>query len=192
MEQFTTDIAESDLILHPPADLESLVKLYNTTLQSLLDKHAPQITKTRRRHLMPWYTPALRAFKLVCRKAERAWLKSRNAIDWKHFRETLSDYHSKITAAKQEHYSTQITNSMGNSKKLWQTVNSLLHRCRPSALPTSPAPGTHLPTAFSNFFNEKITKLRLNIQSSINTTISPHQPVPPLSPAAFSQFRAVT
>ena len=44
-----------------------LLIAYNTTLSSLLDKHAPVLTKLARRQSPsnPWFTPALRAFDLL-------------------------------------------------------------------------------------------------------------------------------
>lgn len=112
IDKFIADIEKSDLILHPPPDLGNLVECYNTTLRNLLDQHAPLITKTRCHPPNPWYTPALRSFKILCRKAERAWLKSKNNIDWNHYRKILSDYHTKITTEKQEYNSNKISHSM--------------------------------------------------------------------------------
>ena len=43
---FLTDLKSSRLITHPPKSLGSLLIAYNTTLSSLLDKHAPIIYQT--------------------------------------------------------------------------------------------------------------------------------------------------
>ena len=55
---FLTDLTSSLLITHPPKSLGSLLISYNTTLSTLLDKHAPIITKLSRRQTKsnPWFT----------------------------------------------------------------------------------------------------------------------------------------
>lgn len=190
--KFSSDIAHSDLLQNPPSSLEELVQCYNSTLSQLLDKHAPLITKNSCRPHNLWYTPALRALKNITRKAERLWLKSRNNDNWTSFRHSLSKYHSAIKTAKQEYYSNQVTSNIGNPKSLWTTVNNILHRRQSSPLPTSSPTEISLPTAFANFFNDKISKLRLNIQSALDRSVSPHHPEPLSHPATFSQFRQVT
>ena len=58
--------------------------VYNTTLSSLLDKHAPIITKLTRRQSPsnPWFTPALHAFRSTVRHAEDLWKHTHSAVDW--------------------------------------------------------------------------------------------------------------
>ena len=60
-----------------PPDLDQLVIQYDTTLQEVLDHHAPEVERTviLRPHA-PWYTDTLRAAKQEKRRRERKWLKS--------------------------------------------------------------------------------------------------------------------
>ena len=46
--KFMRDISTSRLVTHPPTNLSDRVDYYNTTLPSLLDKHASLKTKTIR------------------------------------------------------------------------------------------------------------------------------------------------
>ena len=46
---FLTDLKSSQLISDPPKSLGPLLSAYNTTLSSLLDKHAPIVNKLSRR-----------------------------------------------------------------------------------------------------------------------------------------------
>ena len=67
----------SNLITHPPTNLSDLVDCYNSTLATLLNKHAP--LKSKILHPKPanhWFTPALNKFKLTKRHLERVWSKS--------------------------------------------------------------------------------------------------------------------
>ena len=121
-----TDLSCSQLVMMPPDNVNELVELYNSTLSSLLDKHAPLITKSVR-NTNPWYTPELRKLKAACRKAERKWRHSHSSI-WK----TVSNMEYKkhraaVAQAKQQYYSSLITNA-SSTKTLWKTINGLLHR----------------------------------------------------------------
>jgi len=56
---FLTDLKSSQLITGPPKSLGPLLSAFNTTLSSLLDKHAPIVTKLSRRQSPsnPWFLP---------------------------------------------------------------------------------------------------------------------------------------
>ena len=170
----------------PPDNVNELVELYNSTLSSLLDKHAPLITKSVR-NTNPWYTPELRKLKAACRKAERKWRHSHSSV-WK----TVSNmeykkYRAAIAQAKQQYYSSLITNA-SSTKTLWKTVNGLLHR---TSVPTFPShPVASLPTKFASFFSEKVSNLRSSIADSTGT--SAHIPNPNPSCESLSYFKPAT
>jgi len=192
--QFAADIAQSDLICNPPSNLEDLVKCYNFTLSQLLDLHAPLITKSRRKKPTPWFTPALHSLKLACRKAERVWQQARSEADRLALKSSLNTYYTAVKQAKQNFHSKLISSNIGNPKKLWQTVNNILHRNHSSPLPMSPPPGTSLSSVFASYFKDKIDQLRLKISSTINNQhpLDPHTPEPPSTPASLFHFQPIT
>src|SRR6218665_264885 len=73
-------------------------------------------------------------------------------------------YHKLIIAAKQKYYSSLIHSSSSNPRHLWRAVNSLLHRKSPSPLPTS-IPSPSIADTFCSFFSDKISSLRITLQS---------------------------
>ena len=82
--EFNNDIASSDLILHLPTSLTKLLNSYDSTLCSILDKHAPLITKLPKpRKPNPWYTPALLAVKSARRHLERKYISTPSVQDYK-------------------------------------------------------------------------------------------------------------
>ena len=81
IQDFCNDIECSHLYTTSPDDLNNLVDLYDSTLSTLLNKHAPTITK-RSRPSNPWYTSELRKKKAICRRAERKW-HHRHSSTWK-------------------------------------------------------------------------------------------------------------
>ena len=87
---------------------------------------------------------------------------------------------------KKEYFSSLVSSASDNPKRLWQTVNKLLHRKSSSPLHTT-SPGTSLADSFASFFTGKISKLRLSLTSHPATS-SPPSPSPPATPPNFSVF----
>ena len=93
---------------------------------------------------------------------------------------------TKHTCTKKENFSSLVSSASDNPKRLWQTVNKLLHRKSSSPLPIT-SPGTSLADSFASFFTNKISKLHL-FYTSLPATSSPHSPSPPAIPPNFSGF----
>jgi exonuclease III len=173
ISKFTRDILNSRLITHPPTNLSDLVDSYNTTLSSLLDKHAPLKTKTiRAKTPNPWFTPALAKLKSARRHLEKVWLRTRSFHDLQPLRTATNAYHSSIIRAKKLFNSSLISSSSSNPRKLWNSINKLLHRKPISQLPSS-IDSKSLPHMFANFFSNKVLKLHSTIKSHFTNT-SPH------------------
>jgi hypothetical protein len=191
---FANDITQSDIISNPPSSLHELIECYNSTLSRLLDQHAPLITKSRRTRPHPWYTPALHVLQLACRKAERVWKQTRSEVDRLALKNPYNIYYTAVKQAKQTFHSNLVTSSIGNPRKLWQTVNNILHRNKSSPLPMSSPTGTSLSSSFASYFMDKIDKLRIKISSEMpsNQIPNPHIPEPPSTPTSLFHFQPVT
>ena len=70
---FHDDLKQSSLITNPPQLLNPLLDEYDTTLHSLLDKHAPVTTKRSTRHSPQWFTESIRTARRACRQAESTY-----------------------------------------------------------------------------------------------------------------------
>ena len=173
ISKFNRDIVNSRLITHPPTNLSDLIDSYNTTLSSLLDKHAPLKSKTiRAKAPNPWFTPALAKLKSAKRHLERIWLRTRSLQDLQTLRTATNAYHSSILNAKRLFNSSLISASSSNPRKLWNSINKLLHRKPMSQLPSS-IDFKSLPSMFAHFFSNKVLKLHSTIKSH-STSTSPH------------------
>jgi len=177
------DCRQSRLITSPTTSLGSLLMAHNTTLSSLLDMHTPVITKftTRISISSPWFSPTLRAFRATGRHAENLYKRTHSALDWSSFKSLRNHYHKLILSAKKQYYSHLVSSSSENPRRLWQTVNRLLHRKSSSPLPSSTSV-TSLTDSFASFFTDKISRLR-NSLTSISPTVSPHTPHTPHTPS---------
>jgi len=87
-----------------------------------------------------------------------------------------NQYHNIILASKKKHfYSNLVSSSPDNPKRIWQTVNKLLHRKSSSPLPYS-TPGIFLADSLASYFTDKVSNLSLSLSSN-PTTSSPHSPI---------------
>ena len=160
-----TDLSTSQLITNPPTTLPELLSSFYDTLHSLLDKHAPHITKTTScPSSNPWMTSDLRLLKTHRCKLEFIYIQSHSLIDLFKLRSATNKYHKLITSGKCSFKSNLILKSASNPHLLWKTINSLLH-CSPTpALPTAPARPS-LSQLFATFFSEKVSELHLKLLS---------------------------
>jgi Endonuclease-reverse transcriptase len=137
---FVRDIFSS-LFHNPPSSLSELVDCCNITLSSLLNKPAPLKTKAvHSRPSQPWFTSQLHALKIYCRKLQRIWTRTHFVFDLKRLRFATNRYHAAIIEAKRTYYAPTVSSTLSNPRKLWQTVNRLLHREPPDAIPASMVP----------------------------------------------------
>jgi len=86
---------------HPPKSLGSLLIAYNTTtVSSLLDKHAPVITRfsSRKSKSNPEFTSTLHDFNSTVRHAKNIWKRTHSALDWSSFKFLCN--HNLILASK--------------------------------------------------------------------------------------------
>ena len=85
---FREDIHTSETLNNVTGSVNELVERYISGLSSLVDVHAPLITRsiTPRPHA-PWYSENLRAAKQLRRALERKWRKTNNDDDKARYRE---------------------------------------------------------------------------------------------------------
>lgn len=184
---FIHDVSCSALITNPPTDIDALVALYNSTLTSVLDKHAPLRTKVvHSPKSNPWYTPAIQALKAARRGLERQWRSCKTSDNLRLLRNATNAYHKSLLAAKKLFYANLVESSRTNPRQLWKTINSILHRNpTTSSVPTN-IPSASIAQCLASFFGDKIVKL----QSAIPVTAtSPHTPGPSFTPPQLTFFR---
>ena len=191
IDDYISDLSDSRLITCPPNSLGSLLIAYDTTLHTLLDKHAPFISKlaTHPSHSNPWFTPALRAFRSVRRSAANFWKRTRSSEALSKLKTLTNKYHRLLHTAKKCYFSNLISSNAQNPRHLWKAVNKILHRTARHSLPSS-SPSKSLPDSFASFFTDKIDQLRLAFTPS--NTSNPHLPSPPSLPPDFSSFTPAT
>jgi hypothetical protein len=159
------DIMNSDLVKHPSDNLTDLMDQYDTILGSILDKHAPTMTKkVVIRPDKQWYNDDIRNEKQIKRQLERKWRKTHNDSDKKAFQDQCIRVNEKVTATKETFFSEKIANC-SDQKQMFSEINSLLHRNCDSPLPDHDSL-EELVEKFSDYFVHKIQNIRSALEPS--------------------------
>ena len=149
VHNFCNDIVSSALISDPPTTLPELVNL--STPSHILDKHAPVISKLITSDKSnPWYTTELRVLKCDRRRCEHQWRACPSSHTLCLLRKATKTYNNALLAAKKLYYSELVATNSGNSQRLWNTINNILHRHHSPSLPTS-IPTSSLAQSFAQF-----------------------------------------
>jgi hypothetical protein len=156
VEAFKADINSSPLILTPASGIDELVQQYNESLTSILDKHAPIITKkVHIRPNTPWYNENILAAKQARRKAERHWLSSKLTVHLEIFRKAHNHVTQLCKMAKVAYYQAEIMDNAKNPKALFKITDTLMHKKADVKLPCHTDP-QNLANEFITFFSDKI------------------------------------
>ena len=135
-ESFHSDILSSDLIKKPEKDLSALCQQYNSVLSSILNKHAPVSTKTLPKKTPTlWMTPEIMKAKTLRYNLERTWRRSRTHLDRSRYKQQCHLCNRMMTKAKSKYLADVIAENSDNPRRLWNSINNILHRIPPPALP---------------------------------------------------------
>ena len=186
---FKSDLAKSDLLQNPATTATSLYNQYHSVMAGLVDFHAPSKTRTcPSRPRDPWINEDILSAKREKRRQERVWKRTGSVIDRKYFRVQIHRNNHLLSRSKSNWYSEMIDRNKNNPKKLWNSINRILHRSETSPLPDC-SDKSDLANTFGTFFKDKITKIR----AAFNLDDGNGEQSPPLkTPPQLSSFTPVT
>jgi len=108
-------------------DVNFLFQLYDITLISLLDKHAPKRTVNRRlRPQTPWYDTECLLMKRKVRQLETVYYCRRLPVCYRQWRNKVVRYNCLLRTKQQSFWSSRVREADGNPRKLWKTLSNLL------------------------------------------------------------------
>jgi len=121
------ELAISELATTTSNDVNYLFSRYNSTLSSLIDKHAPQRTVMRRqRHRAPWYDAECRSMKRQVRHLESVFRRRRLYTCHTEWRNAVVRYHQLLGSMQRSFGSGRVLESDGDSRALWKTLSSMM------------------------------------------------------------------
>ena len=180
-ETFTQELADELLCLQEESSFEKIISLYNSQCSSVLDTHAPLLTKQiKDRQLSPWFDGEYKALRTCRRKAEKKWRTSGSPEDKKAF-ETLRDQCTQLSDRKKhEFFRNQFEKHSFSSKSLFNFVDTFLDRDKSLVLPPSDSLKETVEN-FNTYFEEKIRAIRENFEDFPTSATEHHYNWPMLS-----------
>ena len=110
-------------------DLQSLVEMYNNTLMSILDKHAPLQTKeVTIREDTPWTAEEIKPLKRKRRKLERQSRRTGLSVHKQALRDFNREYNNYLDNRRSESYAKLIEENSEDPKTLFRVINKAIHR----------------------------------------------------------------
>ena len=126
----------------------------------------------------PWYTQELHDQKHLKRKLERRWRKSRLTVDHQIYRKQCAIVNKLLLQTRVDYYSDKVESCGTDYKGLFKVTKRLLGSRNTVTLPDGSS--KEVANNFSDFFIDKIDKIRSNILSQANST----------APSTFSEESA--
>ena len=145
--------------------VDQLQELYDTTLSTLLDKHAPKrLIRKRYQPLTPWFDADCAASRRKTRALERKYRRSKTSCDRLEWTRQMRTMHQLYTQKQNLYWENKVADSRGNPKKLWNTLSSVMGKRRVtssfSSLDELSAEG------FSKAFVDKIESVRASTSTA--------------------------
>jgi hypothetical protein len=151
-------------------DPNQLLANYTSIVTSTLDRLCPMVARRpRKRASKPWYNETIHVMRQLLRVNERVWRKTRLEIHRQIYTQHRNHLCAEVTKAKKQYYQSQLEGA--DQRKAFQVVSELLSFQQPKC-PDS-IPGSRLCDVFAEFFDSKILKIRLSIDSLVGTCPEP-------------------
>ena len=158
IEAFNSDLAASLDRITDSGDLDAYTNNIYGAIKTTLDKHAPlKPAKCRSKSDVIW-NDELKLAKVLCRKAERRYVKSKLTVDRQILHHHRHIYDRLIRKSKSDYYVERIASSENSQRELFKVVSDLLDSTSPRLTPV-PTASTSLSDTFAQFFTGKISKI---------------------------------
>ena len=144
-------------------DAESFTGKLDTFVRSctqVMENHAPLITKTiKDRRSAPWFDGEYKALRVMRRKAEKVWKKSKLPLDRDAFLALRDDCSNLAMEKKKCFYRSEFTKHDYSSKSLFRFVDTFLDKEEGLTLPPSDSI-KEVVDDFNNYFVTKVENIR--------------------------------
>ena len=122
VDSFRNVVQASSSLNDYSGTLDEITTRYVSSLNNLIDKHAPLLQRTIIRLHARWYNEQLRNAKHMKRKLERKWRHSKTKSDNEAYRKQCSIVAKESYMAKTEFYSNKIIDNQGDYKYLIKLI----------------------------------------------------------------------
>ena len=164
LKRITYDALEADLIGvnidRECTDVNIVVRQYDASLSSLLDKYAPsKRIYVVDRPMNDWITNDILVLKALRCKYESLWCKTCLTVHFDMFSESCMVVKNVISKSKSIILQTKISDCNGDQNKFFKIVDILLGRNKEATFPKYDSPLT-MASVMNTFFIDKIDNIR--------------------------------
>ncbi|KAK2152817.1 hypothetical protein NP493_2405g00005, partial [Ridgeia piscesae] len=158
------------------ADPVVLLAAYDTCLRTIIDAHAPLVSRTITvRPTTPWHTNDLTEAKRALRRAERLWRNSSLTVHRQIFKGRRHIFRKLLKTARSDYYRSEISKAGGNMRLIYGITDSLLGRKVNMTLPeVADESPSALATRFQRYFKDKTEVLCQNRSDDTPTVVGAH------------------
>ena len=177
------------------------INYFNTSCTSVIDKHAPLLTKSiRDLPHSPWFDSEYKNLRKLRRRAERLWLKTKSLDDKEKFIVLRKETNSLAHTKKKSFFTSNFNRYNNSQKSLYAFANNFLDKSNELILPSAnPDQMQDVADKFNNFFTEKIEKIRGGLETcqsytttnDYNTDNFTGAPLTKFDPATLSELKEV-
>lgn len=167
MDLLHEELAESDLCKNSQSyDLNGLLRCYNNTLMSVIDRQALVITKTvTKRLIVPWFTREVKLAKRERRRVEKQWRRTMLHSDFLIFKAKKNHATFIMKKARKDYYTDFIQELSTDQRKLFRCAKSLFDQQTDLTF-QGYNDCTVLENDIGNFFVQKINRIRSELDTA--------------------------
>ena len=188
---FTENLKSIDLLeIVSSNEVNDVVLNYNTFLMNTFDSYCPLKKLVLNPHKkQKWFNSSLRETKRIVRQAERKYKKYPNLENQYELKNIRNLYSSSIKQTRSAYFANICDRNENDTSMLYRTVKYYLDDDSCRLLPTCENDET-LANVFTNFFLQKIVKIREDIDndSSIDISLRSTHHTPYIGSNQFSSF----
>ena len=192
--EFCDDLNGLLMTARGKGDQDMNVKLSQlfSCINSVIDSHAPIITKTKMLSTKLFTNPEIDLARRIKRQKERKFRKSGLEVDKRAFEASYKNLVKIVRVGQCQFFDKKFEEANGNPKAVFGIVNRLLHKNQLKILPDSQNNGT-LANEFAAFFTEKIARIVQDIGPEIDCDfVDCQQPNTNPNITSFCRFEIIT
>ena len=122
MSNFCSDLKNTSFLKSPTDSVVDLYNQYVHDLADVLDKHAPLISRVKKKDSTDWVSDSYRRAKSLRRQFERTWRRTKNPLNRSRLHRQIARCNSLVNKDKSNYYSKLISDNRQDPTKLWHVL----------------------------------------------------------------------
>ena len=155
MSNFCPDLKNTSFVKSSANAVVHLHEQYVHDLVDVLDKHAPLISRLKKKDSADWVSDSYRCSKSLRRQFERTWCRTKNPLNRSRLHRQIAHCNSLVNKDKSDYYRKLISDNSQNPRKLLHVLRKTLSNVSEVTLPPHESDKA-LADQFASFFHNKI------------------------------------